>query len=178
MSQVGQIREQSNCTSLKILKHIIKCIFFNEQSLNWIFSNRCITMKVIIFYVLLLFIPVKSITTNEVYFLNVRFITESIILSLFYYFILFLLLPVKGISSGGFIRIFLSIEGINVFMLLSLYLNKNGLVILYSIIIGWYFTLSVFAIYKITQSRYKKAIFIVSIAFLLTNFISVVLNSL
>lgn len=177
MSQVGKIKEQSNVTSLKILQHIIKCIFFNEQSMEWIFLNNFITKKIIMFYVLLLFLPIKSITTDEIYLLNTGFIIESIILSLFYYFILFLLLPVKKLPLGGFIRIFLSIEAINIFMLTSLYLDTYGLIILYSIIIGWYFTLSVFAIYKITQVTYKRAILIVSIAFLLTNFIPAVFNS-
>jgi hypothetical protein len=177
MSQVGQIKGQSKNIWLTTLQHISKFIFFNDKSIVWIFLNKTITKKILLFYALLLFLPIKSITTGEIYFLNIGFIIEGLILSFFYYVILYLMIPIKRIYLGGLLRVFLSIEVINIFMLISLCLNKYGLVVLYSIVIGWYFTLSVYSIYRIMKITYKRAIFIVSIAFLLTNFIPMMFNN-
>jgi hypothetical protein len=177
MKQKEYNREQPSFTYLNILCHLLKCVFFNERSLNWIFFNKYITNKILIFYLLLLLLPIKSIATGEIYFLEVGFIFESIVLSFFYYFILFILIPSKRLPVGGLIRVFFSIEIINIFMIISLYLEGNGLIVLYSIIIGWYFTLSVFVIYHFSHIVYKKAVMIVCLAFLLTNFIPFIFGS-
>jgi hypothetical protein len=121
-------------------------------------------------------LPIKSLTA-EVYFFNIEFIIGGLILSFIYYFLLYLLIPIKKVSFFGLIRVFFSIEIINVLMAFSLFFKGTGLIILYSIIIGWYFTLSVFVVYIITKIPYRKAILIVSIAFVLTNFIPAMFNN-
>jgi hypothetical protein len=60
-------------------------------------------------------------------------------------------------------------------MTASIYLESYEIIVLSSLVIGWYFTLSVFVIYQISHIAYKKAI--VSIAFLLTNFIPTMFNN-
>lgn len=177
MNQQDCDREQLNFSYLDVLYHLFRCVFFNERSLRWILFNKYITKKILICYGLLLLLPIKSFATGEVYFLNVGFIVESLVLSLFYYFILFILIPSKRLPIGGLIRVFFSIEIINVFMIISLYLDGFGLMILYSIMIGWYFTLSVFVVYHISHIVYRKAIVIVCLAFLLTNFIPIIFSS-
>lgn len=62
-------------------------------------------------------------------------------------------------------------------MTASIYLESYEIIVLSSLVIGWYFTLSVFVIYQISHIDYKKAIVIVSIAFLLTNFIPTMFNN-
>ena len=177
MSQTKQHKEQLKFTNLSILYHIFKCSFFSVGSLKWLYLNKFITKRILLFYFLFLLLPIKSLATGEIYFLDSGFIIESIVLSFFYYFILFILIPVKNLPFWGIIRILLSIEVINIFMIASLYLESSGLILLYSVIIGWYFTLSVFVVYQISHIAYKKAIVIVSIAFLLTNFIPTVFNN-
>jgi uncharacterized membrane protein len=177
MKKVNQHEKQLKFTNLSILYHMIRCSFFSVGSLKWLFLNKFITKKILLFYFLLLLLPIKSLVTGEIYFLDPGIIIESVVLSFFYYFILFILIPVKKLPFWGTIRIFLSIEVINIFMTASLYLESYGLILLYSVIIGWYFTLSVFVIYQISQISYNKAIVIVSIAFLLTNFMPAIFNN-
>lgn len=152
----------------KLFKHIFKFLFFDENSIKWLYYNNTINERLFFLYLLTLLIPFKEISYDKIYFLNLNMIINNLILLFVYFFILFIFLIFKNISFLGFLRIFLAIEFLNIFNILTIFMNQNNLLYYYSIVIGWYLTLSVYAVSVLAKLKYMHSIMLVLFVFILT----------
>jgi hypothetical protein len=173
MSQTVLTDKFKRYSLVVVMLHLMKLIFFSEKSFKWIYNNKYITVNLLSFYLLMFLIPMRSPLGNKIYFLDVAYIAEGFLLSSFYLFIIYVLIPSRKPHFVAYLRVFFSIEVINVAAFLTLFLHGYILKISYSVLIGWYITLSVFAVSKMSGHNYIRSIAIVVIAFVFTNILPV-----
>lgn len=146
-------------------KHCYKIIFFKDKSLLTAYLNPLHTFNLVTIFFIMLLIPFRSPFKETIF--DFGSYIESVLLTLFFVIMLYLFLPKQKLKFLGFLRVMCAAEVIDIFNLISLFLPENFLIYFAAIMIGWYFTIIIFAINRLTGlSRLAGLIYVFWIFFL------------
>ncbi|WP_041223653.1 hypothetical protein [Deferribacter desulfuricans] len=158
---------------LKTIKLAFSASFFSEKGLLFLLLNNRHTFNLITVFLFMTSLPVKGLDGKIAY--SFGHIIETILLTLFFIVFLFLLSPNKKFGFLAFLRVFMAYECIDIFALISLVLPTNFISTFYSLHIGWYLALAVFAYSKINRANYVYSTINVLLAFFIVNLLPAIL---
>jgi hypothetical protein len=146
-------------------KHCYKIIFFKDKGLLTAYLNPLHTFNLISIFFIMLLIPYKSPFKEAIFDFGVYI--ETILLTLFFVMLLYLFLPKQKLKFAGFLRVMCAAEIIDIFNIISFFLPESFLIYFTAIMIGWYFTIIIFVINRLTGlSRAVGLIYVLWIFFL------------
>lgn len=157
---------------LNTFNHALNVTFFKEKSFVLIFLDHRLTFNLLTIFFIMFMIPVRNPVTGLVVY-DVGHIVEGMMMSMIFIGYLFLFVIHRKINFMGFFRVFLAIECVDIFSLLTLAMNGELLRVVVAIILGWYLSLSIVTVSRLGQYSYFRASLIVLSAFFFVNIIPV-----
>lgn len=175
-----KVTKTGNYTPPGLLYTFILClrlIFFSDKAFFELFHDKRLTYNLITIFLLMLTIPIKVFTNEEIIIFDPGKFIENMLLTFIFISFLYLLIPKKETTFTGYLRIFLAFEAVDIFGAATLLLSGKILDLYTAVILGWYLSLAVYAVAKIARLEYVVGFMLVFFAFLVTNFVPVFLGN-
>lgn len=155
----------------------LRLIFFSDKAFFEIFNDKRLTYNLVTVFLIMLALPIKIFSTEKVILFDPGKFIENTLLTIIFISFLYLIIPKKEVPFTGYLRIFLAFEAVDLFGLITLFLSGKALDLYTAVLMGWYLSLAVYAVAKTTKLEYVVGFMLVFFAFLVTNFVPVLLGS-